>query len=137
MLLESTMIQGCQFHVKSYCIVCVSGGAISQAKGAFSSWWSTITNPPSNSQTDKIDELPEDGLEADPEYIMAPETTEDQGVKDESWVTLDQMRQKARKNKSNADKSKLEKEVAVTKDFVKTEQNVENSLCEVAQNEIR
>jgi hypothetical protein len=114
-----------------------TGGAISHAKGAFSSWWSTITNPPNNSQTDKIDELPEDGLEADPEYILSPDATEDQEVKDEAWVTLDQMRQKARKNKSNADKSKLEKEVAVTKDFVKAEQNVENSLCEVAQNEVR
>jgi hypothetical protein len=118
--------------------VCFTGGAISHAKGAFSSWWSTITNPPNNSQTDKIDELPEDGLEADPEYILSPDAiTEDQGVKDEAWVTLDQMRQKARKNKSNADKSKLEKEVAVTKDFVKAEQNVENTLCEVAQNEVR
>jgi hypothetical protein len=136
MLLESTMIQGINLRVKSYCMFgCVSGGAISHAKGAFSSWWSTITNPPNNSQTDKIDELPEDGLEADPEYILSPETTVDQGVKDEAWVTLDQMRQKARKNKSNADKSKLEKEVAVTKDFVKAEQNVEN--CEVAQNEVR
>lgn len=76
-------------------------------------------------------------MEADPEYILSPETTEDQGVKDEAWITLDQMRQKARKNKSNADKSKLEKEVAVTKDFVKTEQNVEKPLCEVAQNEVR
>lgn len=81
--------------------------------------------------------MPEDGLEAEPEYIMSPPTTEDQGVKDESWVTLDQMRHKARKNKSNADKSKLEKEIAVTKDFVKTEKNVKKTLSEVAANEVR
>jgi len=113
----------------------LTGGAISHAKGAFSSWWSTITNPPNNGQSEKIDELPEDGLEIEPEYILSPEATENQDPKDDAWVTLDQMRQKARKNKSNADRSRLEKEIAVTKDVVKAEQNVEN--CETAQNEVR
>jgi hypothetical protein len=66
---------------------------------------------------------------------LSPEVAEIQEPKDEAWVTLDQMRSKARKNKSNADKLKPEKEVAVTKDVVKQEENGQNR--NPAQNEVR
>ncbi|XP_059474861.1 late secretory pathway protein AVL9 homolog [Neocloeon triangulifer] len=92
------------------------GGAISQAKGAFSSWWSNITSQPNNGQSEKIEELPEDGLDIEPDFIVSPEAVENQESKDESWVTLDQMRQKARKNKNGTEKSKAQKEPVKSKE---------------------
>ncbi|CAB3372827.1 Hypothetical predicted protein [Cloeon dipterum] len=109
------------------------GGAISQAKGAFSSWWTNMTSQPNNGQTEKIDELPEDGLEAEPELILSEEKGENKEKKDESWVTLEQMRKNARKNKNNAENSKVEMDIAVTTDCIKAAE--ENGNKEAAQND--